>query len=264
MLGFKASGDEKDSQNRVIATYEGGKVHIKDATFELNRLISKNEKLKGLTFDKLNAQQQEILIKEIVLTKIAVKEAKKRKLDRDQDYQEALQNFETELLKQKFLVALAKEVTDEKNLKKNYDELVEELKNKKDLRISYIALENQKQAEAVYKIVSKSPKSFAAQARKKSIDKEIAKKGGDLGFVIEDALPDDVLAQVKRLQKGQISEPFTTNDNWVVIKFDDERPAQIAPFDKAKEALTQNLVKKAMQDFATQGLEKAQIKMLVN
>ena len=194
---------------------------------------------------------------------MSLKEAKKRNLNKDKDYQEALKSFESELLKQKLLLTLAKEAIDEKNVKKNYDELVAKLKDKKDLRISYIALKTQNEAEGIYQTVIKSPNSFAAIARKRSVDKEVAKKCGDLGFIVEDVLPADVLKQAKILQKGQISKPFFTNSKWVAIKLDDERPAEILPYEKAKEALAQNLAKKAMEDFASQSFEKAKISILV-
>jgi len=252
-----------DQSSTIVATYSAGEVTLKDANYELSRLIAKNDKLKGLTFDKLSPEQKEAVIKEVILTEMAYKEAKKRNLNKDKDYQEALQSFESELLKQKLLFTLAKEAIDEKNVKKNYDELVAKLKDKKDLRISYIALKTQNEAELVYQSVIKSPNSFASIARKRSVDKEVAKKGGDLGFIVEDVLPADVLKQAKTLQKGQISKPFFTNSKWVVIKLDDERAAEILPYEKAKDALTQNLAKKAMEDFASQSFEKAKISILV-
>jgi len=247
----------------IVATYKGGQVSLKDANLELNLLISKNEKLKGLTFEKLNSEQKEAVIKEVILNQITYKEAKKRNLDQEKDYQEALRIFKSELLKQKLLVTIAKEATDENSLRKNYNELVEKLKNKKDLRISYVAVKTQKEAETLYQRVIKVPRSFASLAKKKSLDRETAKKGGDLGFVLEDGLPADVLIKAKALQKGQISKPFTTNGTWLVIKLDDERAAEILPFEKAKDALANNLAKKATKDFASQSLEKAQINILV-
>jgi parvulin-like peptidyl-prolyl isomerase len=207
----------------IVAKYKGGQVSLKDANLELNLLISKNEKLKGLTFEKLNSEQKEAVIKEVILNQITYKEAKKRNLDQEKDYQEALRIFKSELLKQKLLVTIAKEATDENSLRKNYNELVEKLKNKKDLRISYVAVKTQKEAETLYQRVVKVPRSFASLAKKKSLDRETAKKGGDLGFVLEDGLPADVLIKAKALQKGQISKPFTTNGTWLVIKLDDER-----------------------------------------
>jgi parvulin-like peptidyl-prolyl isomerase len=247
----------------IVAKYKGGQVSLKDANLELNLLISKNEKLKGLTFEKLNSEQKEAVIKEVILNQITYKEAKKRNLDQEKDYQEALRIFKSELLKQKLLVTIAKEATDENSLRKNYNELVEKLKNKKDLRISYVAVKTQKEAETLYQRVIKVPRSFASLAKKKSLDRETAKKGGDLGFVLEDGLPADVLIKAKALQKGQISKPFTTNGTWLVIKLDDERAAEILPFEKAKDALANNLAKKATKDFASQSLEKAQINILV-
>lgn len=266
MTGSKSSSGEtasaSDPSKTIISTYSGGQVTLKDANVELEKLIAKNDKLKGLTFDKLNPQQKEAVIKEIVLKEMAYKEAKKRDLDDDEDYQAALKLFEAELLKQKLLIKLVEDAKDEKNVRKNYDELVAKLKDKKDLRISYIALKTQSEAESVYQSLIKWPNSFANMARRRSVDKEIAKKGGDLGFIVEDALPADVLNQAKTLQKGQISKPFLTNGKWVVIKLDDERAAEILPYDKAKDALAQSLAKKAIEDFISQSFEKAKISIL--
>ena len=252
-----------DQEKTIIATYKGGKVTLKDFNSELEKIIEKDAKLKGITFEKLNSEQKEIIIKEFVVKELASKEAKKRNLNKDGDYQDALKNFESELLKQKLVFDLIKKASDEKNVKKNYDEIEAKIKDKKDLRISYIALRTQNEAEAVYKIVSIAPNSFSNQAKRKSIDKEIAKNGGDLGFVIEEALPSEVLKQAKLLQKNQISKPFFTNNKWLIIKLGDERSAEILPYEKAKDTLAQNLAKKAVEDFVSQGLEKAKISILI-
>jgi parvulin-like peptidyl-prolyl isomerase len=260
-----------DQSGIIVATYSEGysdaKITLKDAATELNKLIIKNNKLKGLTFDRLSSAQKEIIIREIVLKEMAYKEAKKRKLDKEQDYQEALKLFKTELLQQKLFITIAAEARAEKNVQKNYDELVEKLKDKKDLRISYIAVKTEKEAAIIYQFLLKSPNSFASQARRKSLDKEIAKKGGDLGFVMEDALPAEVAKQAKSLAKGQIAKPIQTSGKWpgkwLIVKLEDERPAQIIPFKKAKDALAQNLAKKAMEDFVSQSLKKAKISILV-
>lgn len=254
---------QNSQADTVIATYKGGQVTLKDVNYELGRLIAQNSKLKGLAFEKLTSEQKELVVKEVILKEMAYREAKRRDLDDDKEYQIVLKNFEAELLKQKLLLNLVQEASDEKNVKKNYDELVAKLKDKKDLRISYIAVKTQSEAENIYQLLVKHPNYFASQARKKSIDKETAKKGGDLGFIVEDILPVDVAKQAKNLQKTQISAPFATNGKWLIIKLDDERPAQILPYEKAKESLAQNLAKKAMEDFVTQSFEKSKMNILV-
>ncbi len=247
----------------VIATYSGGEVTRQDLDYELAKLVAKNEKLKNLTFDNLGADQKEGLVKEVVLKEIAYKEAKKRGLNKDDDYRKALKIFESDLLQQKLLIALVKEAQDEKNLRKNYDELAEQIKEKKDFRISYIALKTQNEANFLYQSLSKSPAYFAAQAKKKSIDKEIGQKGGDLGFVLENSLSAELAKEIKALNKNQISKPIFISEKWIIFKFTDERMAEILPYEKIKDALMQNLAKKTIEDFVSQNLAKAQINMAV-
>lgn len=252
-----------DPSKIIVANYEGGKVTLGDTNAVITKLAVQNAKLKGVSFYQLTADQKETIIKEAALKEISYKEAKRKKLDKDEDYQEALKLFESELLKQKLFIALAKDAGDEKNVKKNYDELVAKLKDKKDLRISYIIVKTENEAETLYQTLLKYPNSFASQAKRKSLDKEVAKKGGDLGFVMEDSLPVEVAKQAKLLTKGQISKPIQVTDKWAVIKLEDLRPAEITPYEKAKDALAQNLAKKAIEDFVSQSLEKAKISILV-
>ncbi len=250
---------KKDSSSPIISKYKGGVVTAKDVDGEIEKLIAKNPNLKGLTFTQLKTEEKEALIKEIVLNEFIYTESKKRKLDRDQDYKDALKILETEILKQKLFVNLAQEASKEENLKKNYDEIAEKLKNKKDVRISYITLKTENEAKSIYQILSKNPNYFASLAKKKSIDKEIAAKGGDLGFVIEDALPSEVLKQVRAIGKGKISQPILNNGKWVIAKMNDEKPSEILPFDKAKESLAKNIAKKSIEDFLKKSLDDAQI-----
>lgn len=63
-----SSNDKASSANdpskTIISTYTGGQVTLKDANIELDKLIAKNEKLKGLTFDKFSADIMLILHKD--------------------------------------------------------------------------------------------------------------------------------------------------------------------------------------------------------
>ena len=251
-----------DPAKTVIATYSDGEITVKDIKIELEKLIAKNDKFKDLTPEKLTAEQKEIFIKELILKEISYKKAKARSLNKDKDYQEALKIFESELLKQKLFIALAKEATDEKNVKKNYDELVIKLKNKKDINISYIAVKTEKEANQIYQSLLKSPASFATQARKKSLDKETAKKGGNLGFVLEDAIPSEIINQARKAGKGNFAKPIKFTNKWIIVKFEDERPAKIAPYQEVKEVLAQNLAKNAIESFISKTLEGAKINIL--
>ncbi|MFM2200590.1 MAG: hypothetical protein RL769_645 [Pseudomonadota bacterium] len=267
----KNSGDSSDSAKddsaqKIIATYSQNSsknITLRDLNIELEKLALQNPKLKGLTFDSLSSQQKEALIKEFVLKEMAVKEAKKRDLHKDKTYQEALKVFEREMLKQTLIAQLSKEALAEENVKKNYDNLVNKLKDKQDFKISYIIVKTMNEAQAIFQTLSKYPNSFAVQAQRKSLDKEIGKKGGDLGFVNEESLPSEIIKQAKSLSKGQIGQPIQVNDKFAIIKLVDLRPANIDSYEKVKETLAQNLAKKAIDDFLSQSLEEAKISILL-
>ena len=254
------SQNSQDDQ-KILATYLGGVVKIIDVKIEMEKIIAKNNKLKNLKFESLNSELQKVIIQEVVINKLASKKAKENGLDKHPDYQMAINLFENELLKQKLFIEIANKVKSEENIKKNYQELVKKMQNKKDYRLSYIALKTQNQADEIYETLNKNSKKFAELAKKESLDLESGKKGGDLGFVIEDALPSEIINAIKKLKKGQITKPILSSNRFVIAKFVDERKAEILSYSKAKEVLTSNLVKKALEDFSKEILNEADIKI---
>lgn len=252
--------------DKILATFEGGDVRLSQVKREFAKITARDEKLKKLTFDDLTSEQKKIIINEVIVNDVSYQKAKELKLNNDDDYQEALKLFETELLKQKLYIHIADQIKQEENLKKNYQQLASKLANKKDYRFSYIALKDEKdakkEADEIYEKLLKNPQKFSDIAKKKSVDKDTAKKGGDLGYIVEDALPTEILSSLKKLKKGQVSKPILSANRFLIIKFVDERKAEILPFDKAKEALAQGLIKKALEDFNSQAVKDSQIKYL--
>lgn len=253
---------DNSGKSPVISKYKNGKVTLQEAQEELDKFIAKNEKLKGLTFDKLEKDQKETIIKEVIIKKIIYKEAKKRKLHKDEDYKKSVRLIETELLKQKLFVKLIEDAKKEENVKKYYDELVEKMKNKQDIRVKYISVATEKQANSISRILERSPNAFESQAKAKSLDKETAKKGGDLGFVLEDILPAEVVSKVRLMKKSEISQPIPLGDKWVLVKLEDIRPAKIEKFENVKEDLADNLAQKALKDFISDSIENAKISFI--
>lgn len=255
-----------NKDDKILATYEGGNVMLSEVKREFSKIISRDEKLKKLTFDDLASEQKKIIINEVVVNDVSYQKAKELKLNNDDDYQEALKLFETELLKQKLYLHIANQVKQEENLKKNYQQLASKLANKKDYRFSYIALKDEKdakkEADEIYEKLLKNPQKFSDIAKKKSVDKDTAKKGGDLGYIVEDALPTEILSSLKKLKKGQVSKPILSANRFIIIKFIDERKAEILSFDKAKESLAQGLIKKALEDFNEKALKDSHIEYL--
>jgi parvulin-like peptidyl-prolyl isomerase len=253
-----------DKNQTIIANYKGGSVSLNQAQIEIEKLAVQNPSIKGVKFNNLTSDQQELIIKEVVLKEKIYKEAKKQGLNKDEDYQQALKIFETELLKQKLFAKLIEDAKKEGNIKAQYDKLVKNLENKQDFKIRYIALKNEDEANKIYQKLTKKPNLFNYYAKNKSIDKEAAKKSGDLGFVLETLLPAQIQEKANVLADNEISSPIELGqDKWAIIKVEDRRKAQIVPFEKAKDALAQSLAQKAIGDFVTKSLEEADISIVV-
>jgi peptidyl-prolyl cis-trans isomerase C len=250
------------NKKNIIATYKGGSITIDEARSQLDKLINKNEQLKELKFENLDKDQKELVIKEVILQKLLYKEAKKQKLNNEQSYKTAVKNFKKDLLKQNLYKQIVNQAQSSENIEKNYNELIEKSKNKKDFKISYIAFSSKQQAENIHKKLAKNISNFATFAKKYSIDKDTGKKGGDIGFIFEDSLPSEVIAEVKILKNKKITKPLLVADSWFIIKLNQVRPAEILPFDKAKEQLTQNLGKNAVEDFIDNLIKQAEIKII--
>lgn len=259
---IKSSKEQSEGKN-IVANYKDGYVTLDQAQIELNKLALQNPDLQGIAFESLDNNQKEIIVKEIVLKEIAYKKAKEQKLNKTDDYKQALKLFEAEMLKQQLFIKIAQGAKNEENLKKSYDELVAQLKDKEDIRIRYIALKTQKEAGILYRKLKKYPKSFSYQAKKKSIDKQTAKNGGDLDFILEDALPKEIVEQANLLEEGKISKPFKLADKWVIIKLEGKRKAVATKFEDVKETLAQSLSQKALQDFISKSIDQAAISIVV-
>ncbi len=247
------------AEKTIVATYNKGQINLSEVQLELDKIANKNEKLKNLKFSDLKKDQQELIIKEMILQKIIYQEAKKQGFKQEESYKKAMQDFKQEFLKQKLYNYLVNTAKTEANVQKNYNELLEKSQNKLDFKISYIAINNQKKAQEIYQKLVKNPSNFAKQAKQNSLDKETAKKGGNLGFVFEDNLPKSLVENLKQLKKNQITQPVEVADSWFIVQLQQTRKAEILPFEKAKEQLAENLAKLAVEDFIEKSLEKAKI-----
>lgn len=254
------SSDEKDV---IIATYKGGKITEQEAEISVRKLIAKNKDLAGLTLKDLTAEQREGLIKKIVLAEISYKEAKKRKLHEQKDIKRAIRSFETDLLQRELYFDLAKNASSDEKVKKHYEESVQKMSGQKEVRLRYISLATKKEADVLYAKLKRRPKAFAYYAKKESLDKELAKKGGDLGYVLKSQLAEEVAQQAFSLKINAISKPIKSKERWNLIKIEDRRKVQIAKFDDIKAALAKRLAQDAIKNFASDKIAKAEISISV-
>jgi peptidylprolyl isomerase len=101
--------------------------------------------------------------------------------------------------------------------------------------------EARKKAVAVRALAVKPKADFADLAKKESQEKASADKGGDLGWLREDALLPAVRDAVAGLPEGGTTEPIKLPDGYHLIRLVETKPAGTAPLADVKPQLVQAL-----------------------
>ncbi|HUT85715.1 MAG TPA: peptidyl-prolyl cis-trans isomerase [Elusimicrobiales bacterium] len=84
---------------------------------------------------------------------------------------------------------------------------------------------------------------FEELAKERSLDRESAVKGGDIGVISRPQLVDDIAEKVFALKKGQYSKPIVTPNGYYVLKMEEKLKAEPANFDETKEIIKQTILK---------------------
>lgn len=263
-LSSCAANNASEKKDTVIATYKGGDVTLEEAKISVRKLIAKNKELKGITFKNLTSEQREALIKKIILSEISFKEAKKRDLHKQKDIKRAIKSFEADLLQRELYFDLAKNASSDEIVKKHYEDSVKKMSGQEEVRLRYISLATKKEADSLYAKLKRKPKTFAYYAKKKSLDKELAKKGGDLGYVLKSQLSVDVAKQAFSLKIKSVSKPIKSKGRWNIIKVENRRKVEIAKFEDIKATLAKKLAQDAIKKFAADKITNAEISISVS
>ena len=256
-----AKNSSNFNQDIVIAKYIDGNITKKEVDSEIKILAMQNSQFKDVEFDKLDKDQKEAVINEIIIKKILYKKAKKLKLHNNKSYKDALNNFQNEMLKQEMIVHIVKEATSQDKIINSYNKLIKDLSNKKEVKISYIALSNSKDANAIYQLLIKSPAKFSFYAKNKSIDKETAKNGGDLDFVIESIVPSEIVEKVRIAGRGNITKPILVGGKYFIAILKAERDFKVPDLKDIENEIAKNLAKKAVEEFASESLKMAKLQI---
>lgn len=101
---------------------------------------------------------------------------------------------------------------------------------------------------------------FGAVAIELSEERESASRSGEIGWLREDQIQPEILAQLPRLQLNVISEPVRLKDGWHILKVLDAREPFTPIFDQVRVQLAQRLraekVRSGMQAYVAEMLQK--------
>ncbi|MCG8707112.1 peptidylprolyl isomerase [Brenneria sp. 4F2] len=114
-------------------------------------------------------------------------------------------------------------------------------KNKNDYtqparrKFSVIQVKTETDAQSVLDAL-KQGSDFATLAKEKSTDPISRRNGGDLGWMDENAIVDD-LKQANLTEKGQVSSAIKSSVGYLIARLDDMQPSQIKPLGEVRDEI---------------------------
>lgn len=107
---------------------------------------------------------------------------------------------------------------------------------------------------------------FAKIAQKKSQDLRSATKGGDMGWVNEQAVLPKFYEVMSQLRNNEISEPFQTEEGWHIVQVLDRRnqyTSNEAAYNRALEVLTMRKTNEAIESWTKRIRDEARVDILL-
>lgn len=207
---------------------------------------------------ELRAQVKEEMISRMV----AVQAAKKAGIDNEPEIKQ-----EVDIARQNILVRalmadyLKKHPITDAQVQAEYDKIKQEQAGRKEYKVRHILVKDEKTADQLTADIKSKKISFAAAAKKDSIDPGSGKNGGELGWGPASNYVPEFAKAVESLKKGQMTDkPVHTQFGWHIIQVEDSRPVKFPDLADVKTQIEQMLHQQALAKYQESLMNAAAIK----
>ena len=194
---------------------------------------------------RFSAENAREMLQPFIDRKLLVLEAKAKGLDQHPDVVTSVRQARDRRLVERLYAEVTGDVSiSEEKLRSHFHQ--GGLHKKREVRASHIQVGSLAEAQAVQEQLRQGA-DFAVLVREQSLDRTSATKGGDMGFwQEEEAQHSGFVAELFRLQVGQVSEPYRNSQGtYHLIKAAEER---YVSFERQKKMLRQTLEKQQKKD----------------
>jgi len=184
----------------------------------------------------------------IVKKRLLVKEAKAEGIKEDQEMQRKIAQFRDELILDRYLQKALKDIkVTDAEAREYYQNHKEEFKTEEQVRARHILVKDKAQAQKILKELQNGA-DFAQLAKKYSIDKATAEKGGELGFFTRKDVVKPFSDVAFSLKPGQLSPVVKTPFGYHIIQVEEVKPAKQKSFDEVKNEIKSQLLQEKRQE----------------
>ena len=187
------------------------------------------------------------LVRSLLVQRVVLKEALGKKWDEEPSIQPLLKSTREAAISDSYLKAMSRPpdtYPSEGELKLAYENGRAALTVPRSFRLAqiFVAEESaEKKLKAVQQRLKEKPGSFAQVAREMSEEKESASRDGEIGWLNEQQIQPEILAQLPKLNVNTVSAPVRLKDGWHILKVLDVREAFTPIFEQVRVQLAQRL-----------------------
>lgn len=242
-----------DDPSTVIATVNG-----EGYPLDVFRVFY-NERIQG---NQNTPEMQERAFNEFLNLIVASQEAEKLNLEQEREVQAALELRHMMIMSSAALQKFGDQAEpSESDLKKAYDEFVEEAKRTEYKARHILVDEEEKAKELIKQLEKKKGKNFEKLAEENSLG-PTAEKGGDLGWFDSRQMVKPFADAVSEMEVGTFTtEPVKTQFGWHVILLEETRDAEPPTFEEVKPQLEASLKRQMVVEKLGELREKADVKL---
>ncbi|MEM2265153.1 MAG: peptidyl-prolyl cis-trans isomerase [Nitrososphaerota archaeon] len=239
----KTKSNNIKEDNKIVAK-------VGKDTLKLNEIL-KNMQNNNSTNNFLNIDKY---VNKWIDTKIVDLEALSRNYHLRSPLKEDIENYKNQLLKKIFIsvVILPKIKIDDKDLKEYYNENKEKFKEEDQYRIYRMIVKDHNTALSVISELSKGA-DFKFLAKKFSVDENVQKTGGDMGWIKYSLIPEPYRKSFQKLEKKEITM-LQEGPHWTILYIADVKPGKIKSFESLKSHISNEVmtlkVEKELDEYA--------------
>ncbi len=256
LLSSNAFGDS------VLATFKGGEIKESQLMEQFKNILAMQQDSKNKKFSDLPYDLQDTLIRALLNLKLLEAEVAKSDIASSKEFQEKLNLVKKQMVQQEFIESYAKSHLTEKMIDEEYQNMLNNLKGKDEVKVSHILVEEEKLAIETHKKLKKGA-SFDKLAKEYSKDEGSKLLGGDIGYVREGQLVPEFEKQAFAMKVNEISPPVKTQFGWHIITVTSRKPITLPKKEEVIQEITNKLSKKIIEEYFADLVKKADAKILI-
>ena len=247
------------NKGKLIAKVGNIKIYDRDISGRLDYLSEIQNK--KITLSNIDKEILKAILYEVYIDKILEKEFYNKKFSKDK-IDTVINTYKRNLIREEYIKSYVTNNITNKELEQKYENLIKDIKDKEERKISHILVETEEEAERILKSLRRN-NNFEYLANKYSIDKASAINGGSLGYLMKNEIESEDFANIIFImKKGEISKPIQTKYGWHIAKVDDIRKTEIKDFPEVKDNILELLKEDLINEFLIKKTKNINIELI--